>query len=84
MPEPPKLFHWLETTYEAFWRLSRQRRQGFSGPDKLSVGDILDFFAVFDPLEDVESFYDLITAMDDLFIAETYKVIEQKRKASGG
>ncbi len=81
--EGPPLFTWLAETYSSFWRLSRQRSMGFTGPNKLLASDILGFYDAFGPHESKEEFYELITALDDVFITHAYKAIEEKKKKDG-
>lgn len=84
LPDQPTLFSWLTETYQAFWRLSRQRPSGFGGPEKIPASDILNFYAMFEPFSDGLEFYDMITAMDALFIEKARAVTEKKRKAGEG
>lgn len=74
------MFSWLEQTYAAFWSLSRQRSSGFSGPEKLRTGDILQFFDAFEPHESKEEFYGLIAAMDECYT----NMIQEAQKTKQG
>lgn len=80
LPDQPVLFGWLAETYKAFWRLSRQRPTGFAGPEKIPASDILAFYAAFEPFEDRMEFYDMITAMDAVFIERASAAAEERRK----
>ena len=78
------MFSWVEPVYVAFWSLSRQRGSTFSGPDKLRTGDILQFFDAFMPYESKEEFYELITVMDECYIALAYEAMEKNKTKGGG
>lgn len=80
LPEQPKIYSWLLETYQAFWRLSKQRGEGFSGPLKIGASDIMLYQAEFEPYEDALEFYDMITAMDATYIERALKALEEKRK----
>lgn len=80
LPEAPVLYSWLTGVYQAFWRLSKQRTIGMSGPDKIKASDIFYYFRELMPCDDSEQFYDLITAMDAEFIRFISEKEEGKEK----
>ena len=81
--EAPAVYSWLEPIYNSFWRLHRQRRQGFSGMEKLTTSDILIFFETLLPYNNADEFYDYITAMDDTFIRFVREYLKTAPPAPG-
>ncbi len=83
LPDKPVIPFHLIVVYEAFRRLSAQRPSGFSAPSKIPFGEIVCYHRAVVPFLCLEDFADQIIALDDIYIQEVARMLEQRNPKGG-